>query len=154
MKLTAKLEGLKGLEEALVELEQFSGRTTTGKNAVRRGMVKAMQPIEQGMAQRAPFDAQDRDGDGKHLRDTMKTQSVPAKRRTGAVEVMTGPAPVGRRARNNARFQEEGTVNMPANPYARPTADVEGPKVLDTVADLLRDEVMKSVARARKKAGR
>ena len=162
MKFSTKTTGFEGLEDALIELEQFSGRTTAGKNAVQRGMKKALKRIEDGMWRRAPYDPLDLDEDGQHLRDTMKTQKVKAKRKRGSakferqtgVEMMTGPAPRGTRARSNASWQEDGTVKMTPHPYARPTADAEGPAVLRDVAKELQDAIGKSVARARKKAAR
>lgn len=162
MKISTKTEGFAGLEDALIELEKFSGRTTTGKNAVQRGMRKAMRRIEVGMANRAPFDPEDRDEDGRHLNETMTTQKVKAKRQRGSpkfsrqtgVELITGPAPRGKRARSNAGWQEDGTVKMTPHPYARPTADSEGPKVIKDVAEELQDAVKKSLARVRKKAAR
>src|SRR3546814_1454919 len=86
------------------------------------------------MGQLAPYDPEDRDGDGKHLNETMKTQRVTAKRargqarfdRSSGVPVMTGPAPEGKRARANAGWQEDGTVEMSTKPYARPAADRAG----------------------------
>lgn len=153
MRLTVKTEGFAGLEDALVELEQLTGRTNTGKNAVRRGMVKAMKRIEDRAKSLVPVD------DGA-LRDSITTKNAKTQRVKGSarferqtgVTILTGPT--GRQEGGYGAFQEFGTVKQPAQPFMRPTADAEGQSVIDEVADILRDEVMKSAARARKKAAK
>ena len=150
MKLGVKIEGLAGLEQALVELEQLSGRTTAGKNAVQRGMKKALARVEARAKQLVPVD------EGK-LRDRIVTKKQRAVRGAGGrylresgIEMLTGPT--GRQAGGIGAFQEFGTVNMPANPFMRPAADAEGEAVLAEVADVLRDEIDRTTARARKRA--
>ena len=153
MKLSVKTEGFAGLEEALVELEQLSGRTTTGKNAVKRGMIKAMQRVEDRTKALAPVDS-------GALRDRITTKAARAKRQRGSVkferqtgvEILTGPT--GRQEGGYGAYQEFGTVDRPAQPFMRPAADSEGQAVIDEVADVLREAVMKSVERARKKAAK
>lgn len=148
-----KVEGFKGLEDALIELEQFSGRTNTGKNAVRRGMRNAMRRIEDKAKSLAPVD------DGE-LRDSIKTKNAKAQRVKGSykfqkqtgISILTGPTTY--KGGRYAYFQEFGTVEMPANPFMRPAADSEGQNVIDIVGDELRDAIDKSLARARKKAAR
>lgn len=171
--MKVELSGFKGLEEALVELEQITGKTTAGKAALRRAATKAMKPMREKMAQLAPFDPEDRDGDGNHLRDTMKTERPKAKRKRGSfkferetgVEVLTGPAPVGGRARAAAASNEWGTGprytkkgrhtgSLPARPYVRPAADSTSNTVIKTLAELLKVEVDKTVQRAIKKASK
>ena len=142
--------GFEGLEDALIELEKFSGRTNTGKNAVRRGMRNAMKRIEDKAKALAPVE----EGD---LRDSIKTKNAKAKqsRKLGSksgIEILTGPTAI--KGGNPAYFQEFGTVHAPPQPFMRPAADSEGPQVMKIVADELRDAIDKSVARARKKAER
>lgn len=155
--MKVKLKNFEELERALAE----DLPRATAKNTLRKSMIAAMKRIEDGMAEKAPFDPNDRDGDGNHLRDTMKTQAVKAKRQQGGryarstgIAVRTGPAPVGKRARANAGWQEEGTVKMAPNAYARPTADAEGPKVVEEVIEVLRENIDKAKARIAKKAAR
>lgn len=151
MKLKASLKGFDGLEAALVEIEQLSGRTVSGKNAVRRGMRKAMGRIEARAKQLAPVE----EGD---LRESITTKNAKAQRERGSkrfkrqtgVEVLTGPT--GREEGGNAAWQEFGTVKMSANPYMRPAADAEGQAVVDEVVEIIGAEVRKTAARARKKA--
>ena len=150
MKLSATTSGFEGLEDALIELEKFSGRTNTGKNAVRRGMRNAMKRVEERAKALAPKD----EGD---LSESIKTKNAKAKQirqlgEEGNLVILTGPTAV--KGGGPQLFQELGTVNMPANPFMRPSADSEGPKVVDEVSDVLRREIDKSLARARKKAAR
>lgn len=155
------LKGFKGVEEALVELEQITGKTTTGRNALTRAGTKALGRLRERMAALAPYDAQDRDGDGNHLRDTMRTQAAKAKlaramgvdRKSGVV-LLTGPAPVGKRARSNAGWQEYGTVKMPAKSYIRSAADAEGDRVVDELEGLIAQEIEAAKARIARKAAR
>lgn len=153
MKLSVDLKGFRGLEQALVEIEQMSGRVTSGKSAVRRGMMKAMKLVEDRARSMAPVD----DGD---LRDSITTKNAKAKRQRGSVkferntgvELLTGPT--GRPEGGNAAWQEFGTVNQAAQPFMRPAADAQGPKVIAEVIGLISDEVTKTAARARKKAAK
>lgn len=153
MKFSTKTTGFEGLEDALIELEQFSGRTTTGKNAVQRGIKKAMKRVENKAKSLVPVD----DGD---LRDSITTKKERAKRQRGSakfarqtgISMLTGPT--GKKEGGNPAWQEFGTVKMTPQPYMRPAADLEGERVIADVAKELQDAVMKSVARARKKAAR
>ncbi len=152
MKMGVKLEGLAGLEEALVELEQFTGRTTSGKNAVQRGMRKALASIEARAKQLVPEDS------GK-LRESIATKKARARRGAGGrylresgIEMLTGPT--GREEGGVGAFQEFGTVNMPASPFMRPAADAGADQVITEVAGLLRDEITKTAERARKRAAK
>lgn len=157
-RLTFRLERFRELERALAE----DMPKATARNVLNRAATKAMERIRLRMAEMAPFDPLDRDEDGNHLRDTMRTQPVTAKRgrgrvrfdRSTGVQVMTGPAPVGRRARANAGWQEDGTVNMAPNPYARPAADSEGEAVLRDTESTLAAEVDKATARIARKLAR
>ncbi len=148
------MRGFRELERALVdELPKVTART-----ALRRGAVASMEPMRQAYARNAPYDPQDRDGDGRHLNETMRTEVLSARRvksvggpsRAEGLAVMTGPAPKGKRARNNAHWQEDGTVRMPANGYARRSVDEE----TGTVIDGMRDHLAAEVERARKRIAR
>lgn len=147
------MQGFEGLKDGLLQLEEFTGRTTTGKNAVKRGMLKAMKRIEDHAKALAPKDK------GK-LALSITTKPVKAKRisrtryaKSDGIAVQTGPK--GKRVEGgNAAWQEFGTVDMPANPYMRPAADAEAQAVVDELAEILTVEVDKAVARARKKAAK
>ena len=148
-----EFSGFEGLEDALIELEQFSGRTNTGKNAVRRGMRNAMKRLENKAKALAPVDRGD-------LRDSIKTKNAKARRRRGSVKfqretgisMLTGPTVI--RGDNYGYFQEFGTVHAAPQPFMRPAADSEGENVIAIVSDELRDAIDKSLARARKKAAK
>lgn len=153
-----RIEGFRELERALAE----DMPKATARNVLNRAATKAMERIRLKMAELAPYDPRDRDEDGNHLKDTMRTQPVTAKRargrvrldRSAGVQVMTGPAPVGRRARANAGWQEDGTAKMAPNSYARPAADSEAEAVLRDVEKALADEVGKAKARIARKLAR
>lgn len=148
---TFRLSGFKELEGALSdELPK-----ATARNVMRRTATKAMERIRVKMGQLAPRD----EGD---LSESMKTQPVTAKRargsvrfeRSSGVQVMTGPAPEGQLNRSNAGWQEEGTVEMAPNAYARPAADSEGEAVVREVRDVLAEEINRAKARIARKAAK
>jgi hypothetical protein len=151
-----KLQGFEGLDAALDELPK-----ATKRNAMTRAATNALKPMVERMAQYAPFDPEDRDEDGRHLNESMRTQTAKAAlarqlgtdRQKGVV-VLAGPAPVGKRARANAGWQEHGTVKMPAHSYARVAADVEARNVIQNVRDELRGQIDKAKARMKRKAAR
>lgn len=148
---TFRTTGFKELERALAE----ELPKATARNVLRRTATKSMERVRVKMGELAPRD------EGV-LAGSMKTQSVKAKRQRGSVkferssgvEVMTGPAPEGKMNRSNAGFQEDGTVNMPPNPYARPAADSEGEAVIKEVRDTLATEIQKAAARIARKAAK
>ena len=152
MSKNVTITGFEGLEDALIELEQLSGRTTTGKNAVQRGMKKAMKRVEDHARSLVPVD------EGT-LRDSITTKKERAQRQRGSrkfvrqtgVSMLTGPT--GGQEGGNPAWQEFGTVKMTPQPYMRPAADSEGPAVIKDVAKELQVAVGASVKRARKKAG-
>jgi HK97 gp10 family phage protein len=148
--VTFSTKGFRELEQAIVqELPK-----TTARGVMARAAVDAMKPMEEAMARGAPFDALDRDDDGRHLNETMRTKRVPARRSKGEVAVRTGPAPTGKRARANAGWQENGTAKMPAHPYARPAADSESMTVIERLQGSLVTQLGKTKARIAKRAAR
>lgn len=156
--MKVQLKGFRELERALAE----ELPKATARNVLARTATNSIERIRVRMGQLAPRDANDRDGDGNHLADTMKTQPVTAKRARGSVKfdrssgvaVMTGPAPVGKRARANAGWQEDGTVKMTPQSYARPAADAEGQNVINEVRDELALQANKAKARIARKAAK
>ena len=141
---TFKLEGFRELERALAEdLPQ-----TTSKGILTRLGKKAMKPVEDACRRFAPKD----EGD---LALSMRTEKVPKRQQTiDGIEIRTGPAPKDLATRNNAFFQEYGTVKMAANPYAAPAADAEGRNAIGLVRDGLADDIGKSKDRLARKLAR
>jgi hypothetical protein len=155
--MKVKLSGWNELEKALAE----ELPKATARNALTKAGMDAMEPIRTRMAELAPFDPKDGDGDGNHLKDTMRSQAAKAKlarrlatARNAGVIVLTGPAPVGKRARANAGWQERGTVKMAANAYARPAIDGQGEAVIERLKEALADRIGKAKARIARKAAR
>jgi hypothetical protein len=152
-----EVSGFKELEKALAE----ELPKATARNVLNRTATDAMEPMRVRMGQLAPYDPLDRDDDGNHLNETMRTQVAKARQaralgvdRQSGVVVLTGPASVGKRARANAGWQEDGTVKMPANPYVRPAADAEGVKAIQSVRDILAGHIEKAKARIARKAAK
>lgn len=170
--MKVRLQGFDELEKALVELEALTGKTTTGRNVLKRAGMQALEPLRQRMSQLAPYDAEDRDENGQHLKDTIRTQVANAKqarrigtdRRSGIV-LLTGPAPEGRRMRSAAASLERGTGErfhksgksvgfLPAQPYVRPAADQTSGQVIDEMTGLIVKEIGKAKERMARKAAR
>ena len=149
MTIKLKVTGFRELERALAE----ELPKATARAVLLRTAKKVMEPVREGMAQRAP------ELTGT-LSGGMKTQVVKAKRqsrnrfeRSSGVSVNTGPTTAGQEGGNPA-WQEFGTEKMPANPYARPTADAEGPGVIEAVREELTTQIDKAKARIAKRAAR
>ncbi len=145
MKVTVQTTGFKELERALVE----DLPKTTAKAVLRRTALVAMKPVETRAKELAPKD------DGE-LAAGITTKPVKAQRvsRTkyasqNGVAVATGPT--GRPEGGNAGWQEHGTVNMPANPFMRPSWDSEHEAVLDNVRTELAAQIDKAKARIARK---
>lgn len=148
MKITFKTQGFPELEKALAE----ELPKATAKNVLRRAGIAAMGRIESKARQRVPVD------DGT-LRDSIATKPVRARRisrtqfaRSTGVEIATGPT--GRPAGGVGAWQEDGTVNMAANPYMRPAADEEAGAVIGDVRDELATQVGKAKTRIARRAAK
>jgi len=148
VKVTVTTQGFKELERALIE----ELPKATAKSVLRRTAIKAMKPLEARAKQLAPID------DGG-LRDSITTKPVKAKRESrtryasqSGVTVATGPT--GRPEGGNPSWQEFGTVDMPANPYMRPSWDSEHGAILDTVKAELTTQITKAKGRIARKAAR
>lgn len=148
-KTTFKMTGFKELERALAE----ELPKATAKAVLRRTGVSVMQRrIEQPARARAPRERGD-------LADGIVTKPVRAKRQRGGryerasgVEIQTGPT--GNPKGGNPAWQEDGTVNMPANPYMRPTIDAEAENVIADIRNVLAEQIEKAKARIARKAAR
>jgi HK97 gp10 family phage protein len=148
VKVSVKTHGFDELERALVS--DFP--KATAKNILRRAAINALKPIEARAKQLAPKD------DGT-LAESITTKPVKARRASrdryesaSGVTIATGPT--SRRADDpggNAAWQEEGTVNMPANPFMRPAWDAGHDQVLDTVRTELALQIDKARARIARK---
>ncbi|WP_288413844.1 HK97-gp10 family putative phage morphogenesis protein [uncultured Novosphingobium sp.] len=145
-----KLSGFRELERAMAE----ELPKATAKAVLRRTAVNAMEPVRLGMEARAPKDK-------RKLAGGMKTRNAKAERIPGTkryakqsgVSVNTGPT-TGPVEGGNPAWQEFGTVDMPAHPYARPTADAEGMNVIAQVREELTAQIDKAKARIAKKAAK
>lgn len=148
---TVKIEGLRELEAALAELPK-----ATGKNVLKRVLMKRGQPIADAMRAMAPDDPAT---GGNDLRSSIAVGTKLSPRQAGlhrkmfrddkaAVEVFVGAGPLPQ-----AHLQEFGTVHHGPQSYARPAWDENQGTVLDGIAVDLWTEIENAAARvARKKA--
>src|SRR5690606_12340530 len=155
--ITFKTEGFRELAEELDEFPKSARNTVLGNSARR-----ALQPIADRMAELAPYDPDDRDENGIHLKDTMRVQRARAKlaRAMGVpskngVVVLAGPAPKGRRLRTIALSLEDGTgerfhktgrpvCTVTAQPYARPATNSLSGEVIDVVNNEMMVQILKA----------
>lgn len=138
-----RVEGLSELEEALKELPK-----ATGKNVLRRVLLKAGQPIADAAAARAPRfkgKLQMSIGTGTKLSRRQKKMHVAE----STVEVFVGAG-----ALVQAITQEFGTVNHPAQPFMRPAWDGGKNNAFASLRDDLEAEIEKARARLARKAAR
>lgn len=115
--------GVEGLPETLAALREFP--RATGRNTLRRALLKAANPVAVAARSYAPDDPATSAPDLKSSIG-IATQLTPRHRgaRQSEVEVYVGPTrAVGRAVLNYASFQEFGTFNNPAHPYMRPAWD-------------------------------
>jgi HK97 gp10 family phage protein len=142
-----KVTGLRELDAALMTMKQ-----STARGVVRRALLTAAQPIADDMAKRAPSPGKYGTGYlGEHIdtgiRLSRRQRSV--SRKESDVEVYAGATRV-----DQAVFQEFGTINHAAQPFARPAWDAGKMDALDTVKTELAAEIEKTAARAAKRATR
>lgn len=123
----------------------------TGRNVVRRALLKAAQPVVEAARDLAPDDPQTPAPD---LRSSIvaSPQLTRRARQNGArqneIEVYIGPsATAGRLVLNYASFKEFGTVHDPAHPYLRPAWDARQDAVMEIFSRELSAEYEKSALR-------
>jgi HK97 gp10 family phage protein len=149
---TFKIEGLRELEAALADLPQ-----ATGKNVLRRVLLKRAQPMAEDMRARAPDDPETH---GYDLRNSITASTRLSPRQAGihrkmfrdersSVEVFVGAGPVP-----HAHMQEYGTVNHGPQAFARPAWDVGQGRLLDGLKDDIWAEIKKSADRLARKTAR
>lgn len=141
---TVKVEGLRELERALADLPK-----ATGKNVLKRVLVKAAAPIERDAAANAPTLS-------GHLQRDVKT-GTRLTRRQAAMNRKAGPssAEVHVGVSDPAGVQTEfGNEHQRAEPWLRPAWDANSQGALDTIGGELGNEIDKAAARLAKKAAR
>jgi HK97 gp10 family phage protein len=116
---------VQGVAETLEALREFP--KATGRNVLRRALVKAAQPVAVVARSYAPDDTATGAPDLKSS-IAVATQLTQRQQRTrpklNEVEVYVGPTrAAGRFVLNYASFKEFGTYKMPAHPYLRPAWD-------------------------------
>jgi HK97 gp10 family phage protein len=152
MAQTVRIEGLQELEAALGELPK-----ATGRNVLRRVLLKRAEPIADAMRARAPDDPAT---GGNDLKSSIGVGTRLSKRQAGlhrkafkddkaAAEVFVGAGPVP-----HAHLQEFGTVNHGPQPFARPAWDAGQATVLDGIKDDLWAEIKKAADRLARKTAR
>jgi HK97 gp10 family phage protein len=144
MKNTVHVEGLRELEAALSELPR-----ATGKNVVRRVLLKRAQPVADQMRSAAPREfgnLQTSIGVSTKLSNRQKRQHRKMK---ADVEVFIGAG-----ALPQAHLQEFGTFKEPPQPFARPAWDASKNSVLDGIGKDLWAEIEKAAARLARKTAR
>jgi HK97 gp10 family phage protein len=152
MRERASVEGLRELDRALGELPK-----ATGKNVLRRVLLKAGEPMAADMRRKAPDDP---DTGGNDLRSSIGVGTKLSKRQAqqhgkmfrddkASAELFVGAGPLP-----HAHLQEFGTVNHAPQPFARPAWDANKDAALETIATQLGAEIAKAAKRLAKKAAR
>lgn len=140
---TFKIEGLRELERALGELPK-----ATGKNVLKRTLMKVAKPIEADARRLAPVLRGDLE---KHIATSTKlaTRQKRAQPKRSTVEVH-----VGADTRPQAHLQEFGTAHHPPQPFLRPAWDGNRLAALEAIKSDLAMEIEKARARLARKAAR
>lgn len=165
---TFELQGLKELDASLAELGK-----TTARNVMLRSLKRSAEPIRDRMEALAPRDTGDLAGSieisakstsragRKAFAEAMKSglskgdagaaaraANKSAKGKATFSQVFVGPTSDIRQS----WFNEFGTENMQAQPFARPAFDAGAPESLSRLKDDLAGEIEKARQRAAKKA--
>src|SRR5262245_33999006 len=113
-----RIDGLEELEQTLIGLaDEFGVSRSTGKNILRRALIRAGKPIEVPAKRLAP----ELTGDLRISIDSSATLSSRQRgqhRKKSTVEVFVGAGPLPQ-----AHLQEFGTAHQPAQPFLRPAWD-------------------------------
>lgn len=142
---------LEGLEETVANMEELS--RATQRNAMRRVLLRAGEPTANVAAAKAPVERGILSFSIVVTHQLTSRHKSEQRNRASEVEVYIGPAG-GMGALYYASHEEFGTVLTPAQPYMRPAWEATKGEALTLIVEGLKAEIGKSVARARRKAGR
>ena len=146
--VTVKLEGL---ADTVANLELLA--RSTQKNAIRRTLQKAGEPVASTASALAPHETGNLAFSIVVATQLTRRHKAEQRNRASEVEVYVGPAG-GTGALYYASHQEFGTVLSHANPYMRPAWDSQKENVLRMIITGLGTEVDKAAQRAARKAAR
>lgn len=143
MATTVKVEGLRELEQALLELPK-----ATSRNVMKRTLLKAGRPIEAEAERLAPVLS-------GHLRKSIAVSSKLSRRQKKAqrvlkdseVEVFIGSSSLG-------VLQEFGTAHHGPQPFMRPAWHGHKMRALETIKEDMWTEIDKAAKRLAKKAAK
>jgi HK97 gp10 family phage protein len=144
--ITAKVEWLKGSDQALAEI----GKKSTEKNVLVRTLKKAAQPIDDAASAFAPVDT------GKLQISVITGTQLTRRQRSSAYkagQLGVAEVHVGTKL-SRGMFQEFGTFDQPAQPFMRPAWDAYKNKALEIISTELWVEIRKAGERAARKAGK
>lgn len=141
-KITVKVEGLTEIAAALGDLPK-----ATGKNLMRRVMVKRAAPIAEKARSLVPVDE-------GHLKTSIHVATKLSRRQRRQrrklhkddVDVFVGPG-----TDPAAHLQEYGTSRHPAQPFMRPTFDATKDDFVEGIKEDMWAEIAKAFARRAKK---
>ncbi len=142
-KQTFRIEGLSELKEALTELPK-----ATGTNTQKRALTKAGELIEATAESLAPVfkgGLKKSITVGTKLSGRQKSQH----KKESKVEVFVGPGSMTR-----AITQEFGTYFHRPHPFMRPAWEQQKMNALESIKDLLAEEIEKARARLARKAAK
>lgn len=138
-----EVEGLKELDQALIELPKATARAVLVRTLKKEGQVIA--DAGQALAPRLTGGLAASYTVGQKLSRRQKSQNV----KESDVEVYVGPTP------HSKSIQTEfGNVHQAAEPHLRPAWDGNWRKVLDGIRDRLTEEIEAARVRLAKKAER
>lgn len=145
MRQTFKIEGLRELDKALGELPK-----ATSRNALKRALMKAAEPIAKDAEDKAPRDTGGL-AESIHVGQRLSRSQKRAQRKESKhfAEVYVGPAPSSK-----SITQEFGASHHGPQPYMRPAWDGNKSKALETIKDDIGAEIEKARARLAKKAAK
>lgn len=139
-----RVDGLRELERALAQLPK-----ATGKNVLKRTLMRAAEPIEQAAEEKAPELSGALKRDVKTGTRLTRRQARTARRQGKfTAEVHVGVA-------DPAGVQTEfGNARQAAEPWFRPAWDSTQDQALDIIKDELGSEIEKAATRLARKAAR
>lgn len=145
--VSAKVEGLAGLDQALAEV----GRKATQKNILKRSLTKSAEPFLltwKGLAPRRTGRYEQSLHIGTQLTRSQRSTAYRAEGTLGYVEIYIGTNdPAGQQ-------QEFGNVNHPAQPSGRPAWDGSQSQVLLSFGGFMWEDLRKTAERAARKTAK
>lgn len=129
-----KIEGLKELEDVLIQMGEELGYDEPAKKVLKPALISAIQPVKLKLLQTIPYDDNPNREPGPHMRDSVRDYAkIPSDKDRRSIYVDKNDAMIGVveiKTDKRGVSQEFGNAQVPAQPYLRNALESQIPEAI------------------------